>query len=123
MADSMDEIMHPGSASAKDPEFPHAPADWSRSQAEQLAAAEGLVMTEEHWQVVAALQAYYDRLESGTAVNVRELHDALDERFYAKGGIKFLYEILPGGPVAQGCRLAGLEPPADASNPSFGSVQ
>ena len=54
---------------------------------------------------------------------MRELHDALDEHFHAKGGMKFLYTVLPGGPVAQGCRLAGLTPPAGSVDPSFGSVQ
>jgi tRNA 2-thiouridine synthesizing protein E len=54
---------------------------------------------------------------------VRELHDALDERFHARGGIKFLYEQFPGGPIAQGCRFAGLQAPAGAADKSFGSVQ
>jgi tRNA 2-thiouridine synthesizing protein E len=30
--------------------------------------------------------------------------------------------LFPGGPLAQGCRLAGLEPPAGAFDPSYGSV-
>jgi tRNA 2-thiouridine synthesizing protein E len=33
-----------------------------------------------------------------------------------------LFEIIPGGPVAQGCRLAGLKPPPGSVDPSFGSV-
>jgi tRNA 2-thiouridine synthesizing protein E len=37
--------------------------------------------------------------------------------------MKFLYKLLPGGPVSQGCRLAGLEPPAGSTDPGFGSVQ
>ena len=54
---------------------------------------------------------------------MRVLHDALDEKFHVKGGMKVLYEMFPGGPVAQGCRLAGLEAPAGAVDKSFGSVQ
>ncbi|MGB5339763.1 MAG: sulfite reductase, partial [Gammaproteobacteria bacterium] len=37
--------------------------------------------------------------------------------------LKYLYTLLPGGPVAQGCRLAGLEPPAGSQDAGFGSVQ
>jgi tRNA 2-thiouridine synthesizing protein E len=57
-----------------------------------------------------------------TVINLRDLHDALDEHFHAKGGLKYLYTIFPGGPITQSCRLAGLKAPFIASDPSFGSV-
>jgi TusE/DsrC/DsvC family sulfur relay protein len=122
MAESMAEIMNPSNASTSDPDFPRAPRDWSRAEAEKLAGDEGLELGADHWEVVRALQQYFGRRD-GRAIKVRELHDALDEHFHAKGGIRYLYEILPGGPVAQGCRLAGLKAPPDAADPSFGSVQ
>jgi tRNA 2-thiouridine synthesizing protein E len=123
MADSMEEIMNPSTAPTTDPEFPHAPRHWTRAKAEQLAGEEGLELSADHWATVRALQEYFERHDQGRSVKVRELHDALDEYFHGKGGIKYLYEILPGGPVAQGCRLAGLDAPAGAADPSFGSVQ
>lgn len=119
MAQSMSEIMNPGAVS-RDPGFPNAPDDWSPGTAKAVAAQDGLELTEDHWETVRALQSYFAHNEQR---NVRALHDALDERFHAKGGIKYLYEILPGGPVAQGCRLAGLQAPAGAADRSFGSVQ
>ncbi len=106
----------------QDPDFPHAPAGWTRAEAEDRAREEGLAMTEDHWGVVRALQDYYARHDDDAAINVRILHDALDEKFHAHGGMKHLYEIFPGGPVAQGCRLAGLEAPAGAVDRGFGSV-
>lgn len=118
MAGSMNDILHPNQP--KDPDFPHAPEDWSRAAAEQVAAEEGLQLNAEHWTVIRALQGYFAKHERP---NMRELHDALDERFHPQGGIKFLYGILPGGPVSQGCRLAGLQAPAGSSDKSFGSVQ
>jgi tRNA 2-thiouridine synthesizing protein E len=121
MADLMQEVLNPG-AIKRDPDFPHAPADWSREAAERVAGAEGLELTAEHWELVRALQEFYHRHEEAGRINVRELHDALDEHFHSRGGRKYLYGILPGGPVAQGCRLAGLEPPPEAMNASFGSV-
>ncbi len=105
-----------------DADFPHAPEEWSRQQAFDAARAEGFGMTEEHWEVLRALQGYYARHGEDARISMRELHDALDERFHARGGLQHLYALFPGGPLAQGCRLAGLKPPFMASDPSFGSV-
>ena len=107
--------------SGKDPNFPNAPADWSRDAAIEIAKQEKLALTEEHWDVVRALQEYFVK-HAEPPINLRELHDALDEKFHARGGLKHLYQILPGGPVAQGCRLAGLKAPAGAEDRGFGSV-
>jgi sulfur relay protein, TusE/DsrC/DsvC family len=105
-----------------DPAFPQAPDDWDRKQAEQIAREEGLEMTEEHWEAVRALQTYYAQHEDAAKINPRDLHDALDEHFHPQGGIKHLYLLFPGGPIAQGCRIAGLKAPFMASDRSFGSV-
>lgn len=106
---------------APDEHFPHAPPDWTRDAAVKVAQQEGLTLQEDHWAVIRGLQEFYDRHEVGT-VNLRELHDALDEKFHYKGGVKYLFTLLPGGPIAQGCRLAGLRPPGGAVDKSFGSV-
>jgi len=111
----------PGFEFRPDPDFPHAPMEWSREMALEEAKAEDLLLTEEHWQVLCALQEFYAR-HDGPTINVRELHDALDEHFHPEGGIKYLYKLFPKGPVAQGCRLAGLEPPAGAQDKGFGST-
>lgn len=108
-------------ARKQDAQFPHAPAGWSRDTGLQIASQEKLTLTDEHWAVVRALQEYFARHDP-QGINTRELHDALDEKFHAKGGIRRLYQILPGGPVAQGCRLAGLTAPAGAIDKGFGSL-
>jgi TusE/DsrC/DsvC family sulfur relay protein len=105
-----------------DPEFPHAPEDWTRQHALDVAREEGLKMTDEHWEAVRALQSYFARHEDTAKINPHELHDALDEHFHPQGGLKHLYMIFPGGPIAQGCRLAGLKAPFMATDHSFGSV-
>ncbi len=110
-----------GRETTPDPKFPHAPAEWTRDAALDIAREEGLAVVDDHWDVVRSLQQFYSRHEDGP-VNMRELHDALEEKFHHKGGLKYLYTILPGGPIAQGCRLAGLKPPAGAVDRSFGSV-
>jgi tRNA 2-thiouridine synthesizing protein E len=101
--------------------FPHAPEDWTPAAAIETARQEGLAIGEEHWEALRALHEYYAR-HDGTAVNLRELHDALDEKFHRQGGIRHLYTLFPAGPVAQGCRIAGLKAPAGAIDRGFGSV-
>ena len=104
------------------PDFPHAPLDWTREDAMEAARKEGLALTKDHWETVRALQAYYANHENDATINLRSLHDALDEHFHQQGGLKFLYTLFPGGPIAQSCRLAGLKAPFIASDRSFGTV-
>lgn len=100
--------------------IPCAPADWSLEKAVAMAEAEGITLTEEHVKVLLDLQDYFFHHEE--RINLRDLHDALDEEFHIDGGIKHLYQLFPGGPIAQGCRLAGLEVPAYAKDTNFGTV-
>jgi tRNA 2-thiouridine synthesizing protein E len=104
-----------------DPRFRHAPPEWTPEAAIDVARQEGLDLTDDHWEIVRGLQEFFARHED-TAITLRDLHDALDEKFHHKGGVRYLYTLLPGGPVAQGCRLAGLRAPGGAVDTSFGSV-
>lgn len=102
-------------------EFRFAPLDWTPEKAREIAQQENLALGEDHWELVRALQEFYAR-HHAVAINMRELQDALEEKFHHKGGMKYLYTLFPGGPIAQGCRLAGLRPPAGATDRGFGSV-
>ena len=99
--------------------FPNAPKNWDINLAEQTAKEDGLQLKEDHWDLIRALQEYYSKVEFP---RLRQIKDALDEKFHARGGMKYLYKIIPGGPVAQGCKLAGLDVPAGAVDKSFGSI-
>ena len=101
------------------PEFPHAPRGWTAARAREIAAQKGLELSADHWLLIRALQEYYRKAERPS---LRQIKDALEESFHRKGGMKHLYRICPGGPVAQGCVLAGLEIPPGAVDKSFGSV-
>jgi tRNA 2-thiouridine synthesizing protein E len=107
------------SGDVRGPMFPRAPEGWTPRLGRTAARAEGLALSEEHWAVVAALQDYFAR-HTERERNMRELHDALDERFHASGGMRYLYRLFPGGPVTQGCRIAGLH--ANTADRGFGSV-
>lgn len=82
--------------------------DWSEAFARALAQREGLVLTDEHWQVIRYLRAYYE--EHGVQAQVR----AMIKHFAAlwgaeRGSNLYLHQIFPrGGPQKQGNRLAGL---------------
>ncbi len=117
MPRTMEEFTHPGSVRPS-PGFPDAPESWSPDMAERLAQEMGIELTDDHWEVIRTLQgAYRDEAEPP----LRRLHEALEGRFAEKGGMKYLYAIFNGGPIARGCRLAGLKPPAGAIDTSFGS--
>jgi len=118
MFETMHDILHPR---VEDPDFPAAPVDWSRQEAVDRARGDDITLSDAHWKVIRALQDYFARQE-GAAIQLRKLHDALDEQFHASGGINYLYTLFPGGPVAQGCRLAGLKPPAGVVDQGIGSV-
>ncbi len=112
-------IVHPGVEMESDPSFRDAPEGWTPAHAQALAAEAGLKLTEDHREVIRVLQGCY---KDEVSPRIRLLRDALEARFAGKGGMKYLFGILPGGPIAQGCALAGLKPPAGAKDLSFGSV-
>jgi len=99
--------------------FPNAPADWNIEAAKAIAEADGMTLSDDHWELIRALQEYYSKVEFP---HLRQIKDALDEKFHSRGGMKYLYKIIPGGPIAEGCRLAGLAVPAGAVDKSFGSI-
>ena len=105
-----------------DPLNPFAAEMFTEESARRAASEEGLPFTSEHLEVLYALWEYFTHHDETNFINTRELHDALDEKFHHKGGMKYLYSLFPGGPVAQGCRLAGLQPPAGAIDKGFGSA-
>lgn len=121
MNDENENLIRPGYVIQPIPGFPDAPFDWSREQAEEVAKTEGLTLSEAHWEVVRALQEICAH-HAEPALNARELHDALDEHFHGEGGIKYLYELFPKGPLAQGCLLAGLQPPPGTQDKGMGSA-
>lgn len=92
--------------------------NWDRQSAEALAKDYGLVLTKAHWQVIDFMRTYF--ANAGELRHARELSEVLNERFADEGGAKYLYQLFPGGPVSQGCELAGIAVPSDASNSSFG---
>ena len=115
---TMHDIMHPGS-SETDERFSNAPSGWTMHDAQKVAEQDGLELTDQHWHVIRVIQSVYAEDQS---MPIRMVHDALEAHFQDLGGSRYLFSILPGGPVVQGCRLAGLTPPQGSTDGSFGTV-
>ena len=99
--------------------FPNAPDDWDIETAKKAAETDGVSLSDDHWDLIRALQEYYRKVDFP---NLRQIKDALEEKFHSRGGMKYLYKLIPGGPVAEGCKLAGLNVPPGAIDKSFGSA-
>ena len=85
------------------------------------AAKEGLTLTADHLEAIRVLKHCYEH-DRDVAPSLHDLKEALEETFKDKGGNQYLYRLFPGGPVAQGCRIAGLKAPITAMDKGFGSV-
>ncbi|MBF0125540.1 MAG: TusE/DsrC/DsvC family sulfur relay protein [Magnetococcales bacterium] len=84
--------------------------DWSEEVANFLAKSEHVDMTEAHWEVVHFLREYYE--EYKIAPMIRILTKAIGKKLgKEKGNTKYLYDLYPGGPAKQACKIAGLPKP------------
>jgi tRNA 2-thiouridine synthesizing protein E len=86
------------------------PADWSERLAAHMAGREGIVLTDEHWEVIYFLRGFYFEFGITPMVKVliKHLRAKLGEH---KATSDHLYRLFPGGPARQGSRLAGLPEP------------
>ena len=82
--------------------------DYSDEAVVVIAAAEGLVLTDDHWKVVNHLRDEYR--EHGQTPNFRNLLKGLQDVLPGCDS-KSLYVLFPIGPAKQGCKVAGLPQP------------
>ncbi len=94
---------------------------WDQTVAFSYAIKENIQLTEEHFEVLMFLR--HINQKHGVVRDARSLTQALEVRFAAKGGLKYLYRLFPNGPVTQGCKLAGVPLPRGSSDRCFGTVQ
>ena len=82
--------------------------DYSDEVVRVIAAAEGITLTDAHWQVVRYLRDEYR--DKGHTPNFRNLLKGLAEVMPGCDS-KGLYELFPVGPAKQGAKVAGLPQP------------
>ena len=84
--------------------------DWKESIAEEMASVDGIVLTDNHWEVIKFLRNYYAEFE--IAPPIRMLTKSMKRRLgVEKGNSRYLYRLFPEGPAKQACRYAGLPKP------------
>ncbi|MCP5315642.1 MAG: TusE/DsrC/DsvC family sulfur relay protein [Chromatiaceae bacterium] len=85
------------------------PVEWDRQEACMTARRLGIEMTREHWWVILFLRQI--QVERDIPREARKLAAMLDAAFIDEGGMRWLYTLFPGGPVLQGCAIAGVPIP------------
>ena len=84
--------------------------DWSAQVAAQIAAAEGIALTDEHWAVIELVRDFYD--ETGISLAMRPLvklaRDNLGPDF---GNSIALMKLFPGSPAKLVAKIGGLPRP------------
>ena len=83
-------------------------ADFGEEVVKVIAAAEGIELTQKHWDVLNYLRDQYR--EHGHTPNFRNMLKGVQE-FWPEADSKALYDLLPTGPAKQGCKVGGLPQP------------
>lgn len=87
-------------------------SDWSPEVAGEIAAAEGIDLTDEHWRVVEIVRDYYDRFHISPAARiiVKQLEKSLGAQ---QGTSIYLMRLFGGRPARVVTKIAGLPKPSN----------
>lgn len=88
------------------------PSAWSETVAMEIAAAEGIQLTEAHWEVIRVLRDFYETHEEAPAMRllVKAVRHHLGEE---KGNSIYLMQLFPGSPAKRASKIAGLPKPTN----------
>lgn len=87
---------------------------WNEDIAQAIAAAEGVALTDAHWDAIREARAYYD--ETGMVAEQRVFMKLMKEKFGPERATQqYLYQLFPHGPLKQGNKIAGLPRPKGCS--------
>ena len=87
------------------------PEDWNEHLARELAAEEGLELTDEYWPALQFMRQYWE--ENRIAPDVRHVikHLAEIQGCDKKEAKQQLFQLFPYGYVKQACKIAGMQRP------------
>lgn len=87
---------------------------WNEEIAKAIAQAEGVALTDEHWDVIREARAYFE--EYGLVAEQRIFMKLMKEKFGPdRATQQYLYQLFPHGPLKQGNKIAGLPRPKGCS--------
>ena len=84
-------------------------ANYSDEAPPLIAQAEGLTLTDAHWEVIRFMRERYR--EDGHTPNFRNMLKGFAESVRPGADSKYLYDLFPGGPAKQAAKIAGLPKP------------
>lgn len=87
-------------------------SDWSRVVAEAIAQQEQITLTEQHWEIIHLLRAFYQQFEISPAMRVlvKTVGQQLGEE---KGRSIYLMKLFPESPAKLAAKFAGLPKPTN----------
>ena len=69
-------------------------SDWEKDVADEMAKADGIDLSDDHWEIINFLREYYEEYQIAPAVRV--LRKAVGKKLGKdKGNSKYLYELFP----------------------------
>ncbi|USE33941.1 TusE/DsrC/DsvC family sulfur relay protein [Endozoicomonas sp. SCSIO W0465] len=85
---------------------------WNADVATELAALEGIALTDAHWEVIYALRAFYQQYELAPNQRpfVKHIANTLGKE---KGNSLYLMQLFPESPARVAARIAGLPRPTN----------
>ena len=81
--------------------------EWDKDVAQELASADGIELTQEHWDVLEYLRDEYMNNNNNQPME-RQINKDMGKRWGKKISSKDLYNLFPMAPSKQGNRIAGL---------------
>jgi len=87
-------------------------SDWSEAVAEEIARAEKVELSEEHWAVINVIRDFYQTFEHAPAMRpfVKAVGQALGAD---KGKSIYLMKLFPDSPAKLAAKIAGLPKPTN----------
>jgi tRNA 2-thiouridine synthesizing protein E len=84
--------------------------DWNEAVAMQLATNEGIVLSEQHWEIIQLVRAFYAEFDLSPAMRPLVKYVGL-KLGSEKGRSIYLLKLFPGSPAKIISKIAGLPKP------------
>ncbi|MCY4562900.1 MAG: TusE/DsrC/DsvC family sulfur relay protein [Gammaproteobacteria bacterium] len=85
-------------------------SDWNANVALDIAAANGVRLTENHWEIIKLLREFYEKHDISPPMRplVKRVRETLGAE---KGTSLYLLRLFPGSPAKLAAKIAGLPRP------------
>lgn len=84
--------------------------DWNREVGQILAHAEGITLTDQHWEIILLLREFYQQFELSPAMRplIKYIRLKLGDE---QATSLYLLKLFPGSPAKLAAKIAGLPKP------------